>query len=486
MNDAHFEAALRRSFPAPAPTETLDEKVQSALARHTRRRAARHRIVFGFAATGATVLAFVAFPAVQSQAAIGGIFRALDRQTRVKVATFNVDEQGRRWPMATTTIADGDIAYVDAHGTRQTFDVGTKTYNFDPTIGRFIVRPRRPGGSIRLSDMLNGASGFSLGKRAEVQKIAIDGRELLHATILNNGLPERYQIDADPKTELPVRVQVEAKERNAWRLRTEMAFDYDAGVVALEPDLKRYPPTTEQEANAEFEAAATKPTLAAVPLKKHRLVVRSVDVAEDGTVFVLFQTGNHLPRSWNGYTFEVTDDLGNVYDAKSQIFNGMEGPFRSPDGKLELEMFVPLRPVAPNRPRVIALSTHKDPNGELLKLNEWFEVRSDGSKIHHWSEGVQIPVLTKRFAASTCGSYPAYAARIDQTRFGNPIAAEMAKAHQRAQNAMDRQDWPEAETQLNEELRLKHEHERQGYSPWVLSDTLENLDKVHAAMRPKP
>lgn len=105
-----------------------------------------------------------------------------------------------------------------------------------------------------------------------------------------------------------------------------------------------------------------------------------------------------------------------------------------------------------------------------------------------WSQDekptVRVPLLTQPIQRATCDVSPAWASRIDPTRFGNPIAAEMAKAYARAGAAMDEKRWSDAEAQLEEELRLKREHERQGYMPWSLSDTLDNLDKVRAAQRP--
>lgn len=236
MNDAQILAA----FPPVAEPATLDAKIDRALARHTAVRRVRRRVALGTAVTAALAVGLVVFPAVQAQATLSGIARSLDRQIHARVLTYTVDEAGRRWPQATTIIADGDVAILDAKGGRQHFDTGDKSYDLDPTIGRFLVAPRRPGGSLRLSDLLGGASGFSLGKRADVRRVEVEGRSVLRATILNDGLPERYVIDADPETDLPVRMRVDALERGEWKLRTVLEFDYSAPVTALAPDLRRY------------------------------------------------------------------------------------------------------------------------------------------------------------------------------------------------------------------------------------------------------
>lgn len=483
---------IRAAFPLSQEPTTLDAKIDRALAHRLAYRKFRRRVLCGASLTAGLAFAFVAAPAVKAQASLSRILRALDKQTHARVLTYNVDESGRRWLSATTQIANGDVATTDARGTRQNFDVGDKSYSLDPTLGRFIVHPRRPGGSIRLSDMLSGASGFSIGKRADLQNVEVNGRPVVRATIMNRGLPERYVIDADPESDLPVGMRVESLERGAWRLRSLLVFDYTASLSKIAPDLRRFPPTTQEAADAEFESAMTRTNLGATGFKKGRLVVRALDLAQDGTVFVAFQTGDRRPRSWSGYSLTVGDDRGTTYDGKTQFFTNMEGPYRSPDGKLEMEMFVPLKPVPPDVPRTLILTTHTGPDGRFVRMTEWTVNYPDGHSEKRRGpnyfgnvsgDPITVPVLRKRVSAPTCDVFPAWAARIDPSRFGNPIAAEMGKAEVRSRAAMNRQDWPEAEAQLEEVLRLKREHERAGYSSWRQDDTLSDLERVRAAMQ---
>ena len=493
MNDTQFDQALRAALPAPTEPPTLALKIDRALASAQRTRRLNRRVGLSLATAAALTLGFFAFPAVQAQASLGGIVSALDKQTRVRITTYSVAEDGSTRPSATTTIANGDVAYVDASGARQNFDVGDKTYALDPTLGKFIVRPRRPSRSLRLSEMLGPAGEFGFDKRAEIERLTVDGKAIVRATVVNKGFPERYVIDADAATDLPISSRVDALERGAWRTRQRLEFDYAANVTAPKPDLVRYPATTEVAASAAFGAAMTRETLGEMSFKKGRVVIRKVDVAADGTVFVAFQTGDRHPNSWRGYTLDVGGDVGTRYLRHGQIFGGDDAPFMDKDGKIEIEMFVPATPIAPDARRAISITTIRMPDGKLgrkvaLDVTDKGRVVWHGLTLDGWPYKDSFPpsttLLRRPAMLPTCEAAPAWAARLDFSRFGNPIAAEMEKANVRAQCAMEAKDWPEAEKWLNEQLRLMREHERQGYGPWSLSGPLDSLDKVHAAMRP--
>lgn len=489
MNDNH----LRTAFPLSSEPATLDAKIDRALALHTAVRHTKRRVFLGTTATVALAVGFVAFPAVQAQATLRGIVRSLDKQIRARVVTYTVDEEGRRWLNATTTIANGDVAILDAKGGRQHFDAGTESYDLDPTIGRFIVSPRRPGGSIRLSDMLSGASGFSLGKRVDLQQIDVDGGPVLRATILNSGLPERYVIDADPKTELPVRMRVDALERGEWKVRSVLEFDYSAPVAAIAPDLRRFPRITARAANADFESAMTRKTLAELPLKRGRLVVRALDIARDGTVFVAYQSGDGRSNQWKGYAFELADDLGSRYVHVADLFSESERESMSPEGAVQMEVFAPLEPISPDQARTLSLITHKWSNGRLARSITLNVVYPDGHTERRKQfnamnskdvDADAFPLLKQKGSVPTCGAMPAWAARMAPTHFGNDAWAGRIIAQFRALAAMNDKDWPEAEKQLNEELRLIREAEAQGYGSYSRTQVLEDLDKIRSVQSP--
>ena len=74
-------------------------------------------------------------------------------------------------------------------------------------------------------------------------------------------------------------------------------------------------------------------------------------------MYMAFQSGNKS-TSWTGYGLEVTDNLGTKYCHANEIFNPMNEEFirRSKDGKLEVEVFVPIQPLTSDSPRTIAVT----------------------------------------------------------------------------------------------------------------------------------
>ncbi|RYG88746.1 hypothetical protein EON77_00235 [bacterium] len=93
-------------------------------------------------------------------------------------------------------------------------------------------------------------------------------------------------------------------------------------------------------------------------------------------------------------------------------------------------------------------------------------------------------LLTRKESGPTCGAVPAWAARMDPTYFGNDAWSDRTKAQYRATAAMNAKDWPEAERQLNEELRLIREAEARGGGSYSRSRALDDLEKVRAAQAP--
>jgi hypothetical protein len=95
-----------------------------------------------------------------------------------------------------------------------------------------------------------------------------------------------------------------------------------------------------------------------------------------------------------------------------------------------------------------------------------------------------FPLLTLKKIVPTCVAMPSWASRMDSTYFGNDEFSDRAKAQYRAKEAMSDKNWPEAEKQLKEELRLIREAEVKGYGSYSRSDALDALDKVHTVKLP--
>ncbi|RYG37269.1 hypothetical protein EON81_07190 [bacterium] len=491
MNDSHFDQSLRAALNVPVTPASLDAKIDRALNHRHQIRTVRRRVFFTVAATGATTFALLSLPAARAQASLGGIARAMDRTTHARITTIRIDETGRRWPGDTISVADGNSSVTNTRGVQTSIEFGKDSYVFDPTLKSYIVSPRRNRGSLRLSDMLGPAGGFSMTKRSETERVRVDGRDLLRLTITQNGLPERFRIEADAETDLPVRIVVESKERDRWRPRQEQTFDYSANVVVAAPDLKRTPAITAQEADLRFEKAMTAETLAQAPMGKgRRLVLRAFDVAEDGTVFVAYQSGDRVVNSWNGYALNLRDDRGTEYVRGGEVFSRQE-EIQSRDGKIEMETFIPRHPVPANFKRRFTITTQRDENRRLARSLYSEMHRPDGTVVRSFGpnpfSGEKAPsevVLFRPTRTTTCATHPAWAGRVDHMGFSNPIWAEMTKARFRSQAAMEASDWPEAERQIEEELRRMRESEQNGFSSWAMNRPLKDLDLVRTKMRP--
>ncbi|CAN5486848.1 hypothetical protein BH11ARM2_BH11ARM2_07960 [soil metagenome] len=491
MNEKLFENSLQAAFPIPT-SANLDAKIDRALTHQTQVRRVRRRVTFTVLVTGAAVFAFVAFPAAQAQASIGGIISALDRTTKVEIVATTIDGEGHRWPGTRTIIANGDVAYINARGIPESLQMGDKSYAFDETLNAFIVRPREAAKSLRLSDMLGPAGEFSMDRRTEVEHVTENGRKLLRVTVTNNGLPERYRIEADAETERPTRIWVDSEERGVWRVRQEMAFDYRPEVSIRVPDPKKVATLTQEQADARFEQTMEAATLASVSLKRGRFIVRRVDVAEDGTVFVAYQSGERSPNTWRGYAVELKDDRGTKYVRVGQASISGQETIKSKDGKIEIDAFTPRFPTTPTFPMKLTLGTNLQADGKLARTEVVGIGQSDGSYLYGYQTDQQdaqhpssaVPLLTQIVARPTCSVVPAWAGRIDSMSYGNEIYAGIAKAQGRAEEAMREKRWSEAETALNEQLRLMRESERRGYTTWSLDRPLKNLDEVRAHLRP--
>jgi hypothetical protein len=215
-------------------------------------------------------------------------------------------------------------------------------------------------------------------------------------------------------------------------------------------------------------------------------VIRSIEVAQDGTVFVAYQSGDHVGRSWNGYALNLVDNLETRYLRVGQFGSFMEGPFDSQDGKVEMEIFCPRNPISPSQPRKLTLSTQADDKGQVGRIILAGTTDPSGHTTYRYQPNYSavtsvqgsIPVFSTLVSGATCGTHPTWAEPLDFTSYGNDIAAEMQKAEARGKAALEDSRWADAETLFNEELRLMREHERKGYGPWSQNQVLEYLDQA--------
>ncbi|MBS1725684.1 MAG: hypothetical protein JST51_03115 [Armatimonadetes bacterium] len=489
MNDQLFDRHVRAAFPVEPPSETADAKIDRALARFDGKRRVKRRVFFTATCGTAIAAGIWVFPAVQAQASIGGMVSAMDRKVSCRMLTYSMEDGAKQVLMRSTTISKGDVFTTNAAGDEREYEIGATTYSYDSTIGAYVQSPRRNGLRMRLSDMLGSASIFSVKKQATVTKAVVNGKEVIRAVIKNGDLPERYIIEADPDSQLPIHMVVESLEQGNWRPNTNMVFDYRDDVSIDTSDLKSHRIVSAEQASNEFLDSMTAKTVCRLALKKHDLIVRAVDVAQDGTVLVAYQSGSRTWNSWRGYSIHLKDDLNTDYVRLGDLFGNFGMETIPKDGTIQMEVFVPYRPVSADRKRTLDFWIVKNKDGSLGQMIQAISRYADGREVKRWQlnsndPGTEQSLLQKTVTAPTCQDYPRWAQKLSYMDFGNEVYTAISRAATRAKRAEELQDWKAAEGFLQDELGLMRLSPSKGYSSWSLGGTMDEIDKVRAKIQP--
>ncbi|MCH7905307.1 MAG: hypothetical protein IH944_12190 [Armatimonadetes bacterium] len=498
MNETTFEHALKSAMEPITERPALDEKIDAKLKRATTSvKARRWGATLGAAA--AVVLSVFIFPRAQAQPTLAQVAGALDDVKSVRMESFAILEDGSR-------ISQGTIAYYEGRWRLTTgnedsvwFDGGL--YRLDTAAGRY-VRSSMPSGpfshntkGLGLSSMLS--SGGMNSKEVTLTDGKFRGADVKIATVDSTGLRERMLIFADARTLLPISVEHYSNEQDVWRLRGEMTFDYSPnfpkGHFFLKPGV---PVISKDDDKSDLfrELAATE--LATIDIKGGRLVVRSVDVARDGTVFVTYQVGDKT-RSWRGYRLTVTDDIGTVYAPSSSLLSFDDDlTQQSPDGRIEREVLVQLVPDKAWRKRTVKVSMRFTDAREPVLFVGGVSSRPDGTIGFHYMPntlGVDVAALPPLeeiwngvFDEPSCEWRPDIFAQIQYSEFSHDMKAQLFRATSLARYYENSEDWKQAEHWIEEELRLMREHEEQGFGPYSLDDAHRRLDAVRQILsRPR-
>ncbi len=487
MNESKFEAAVKAAAYAPEASANLDAKIDRALSKGKASGHFRRRLFLSLSGVCAAGVWLMGLASLNAHASIHGIMIALDKAGTVCITISNIDAEGHQTPFSKSILAKNYSWYATAAGNREEVIMDGKSYWFDPKLKAYIVRNRAPMTNMRLSDLVAGNGGFKAGKTANIEEFSENGRKLLRASFNNDPLPERYVLIADAKTELPIRGEIYSKERGKWRQRQAISFAYGVDIKGPTPDLKKYRTLTPEAADSEFTSAMEKTTLASVKFKRGRLVVRDLAVAEDGTVFLAYQVGDKSPNSWSGYALNLKDDLGTPYIRVGQFGNSMEGPFNSPDGKVEMEVFTPPHPLEPKQPRTLTVTTQMDPDGKFTRVIEAGIQEKDGTVTYHWQpnyrnkiygEATVVPVFSQSISKPTCALSPSWAETLNYMGYANDPATGISINGARGEAALKAHKWDDAIDGFQKELRSMQEHEEKGYGPWDQSRPMDKLDQA--------
>jgi hypothetical protein len=480
MNEQQFDANLRAAFKTPQMPVHMDHKIDAKIAESQRRTLVKRRLTLSFTAAVLVAGGVFIIPPVQAQASLGGIMGALDRKLSAKILTYMVDEAGTHKKIGSTIIANGNVAVLGPKDEVKQVEFENDSFTFEPATNAYVRYPRSSAGGIRLSEMLGPASKFSFDKKVEIVRTSVEGREILRATVTNEKLPERYVIEADAKTQLPFHVQIESLEQNRWRIRQDLEFRYEEGLTVAKPDFSKTELLTPEQNDKRLTDSLTAEVLGRYVAKDKTILIRKVDIAQDGTVFVAYQSGKRKGGYWTGYQLGLKDDLGSNYVRAGDILsNGDVHSKKAPkDGAIELEVFIPRKPISSSQRRKLSLSILVDPSGKISQF-----VPAQDGEFAQINDSKSVTVFTREFSQAADSVRPSWAAGI-YWQFYFDVYTKIFKSQWLARDAMRRSDWTSAEFHLNEELRWKRASEQEGFSSWEMGSTLDNLDKVKKHQTP--
>ena len=452
--------------------------------------------------TGAAVLALLFFvlPIAQARSVLYQMAGALEDVSMVRMQSYSVAEDGTLTKSGTVDYDRGKWLLQKASGLETQVYLGGKLYRFDPLTNAYVVEDRPEGPfahnskGLALSSFIDTYKGW--GRKVDIGDGRLNGKRVVVAASEDTDLQQKLVLYADRGSMLPIKSESFSFEQGEWKLSGVSEFDYSpkfpTGHFAMKPGV---PTVTIDEYDQRLVDAMTSKTLASIETKEGTFVLRSVDVAADGTVFVAYQIGDKS-QTWRGFRLHVTDDLGNEYTSPTDSWLNSD-PFlkKSKDGRLEREVFVPIDPAAPWKTRTIKVESRFTPDNEMVLFiaGHILDRRMDGTawfNLRPNTEGVDpdhLPPLKEvwsgSFKAPTCDLRPDYMARLDYSDFNNEVVSRMYRSGVLARHFQNYEDWPSAKRWLEEDLRLKNEHARKGYGNWSLDDVQRQLEAVNARLK---
>jgi hypothetical protein len=493
----NFDRSLKAAMPAATEPLGLTSEISQRVSHFAHRRHLQRRV---FACVGATVAAFVTFalyPTLSAQAALTRITGALEGVERLVARRFTVDEHGDR-VLAGVVAYDhgkwrierskGQDVILYANGHRYRYDSYTNSYVVESTGGPFAHN-----NGLSLSDMLKDMSAWH--NNVTLRDATLDGKPVVEATITSEILPERTIVFADGKTNLPIRAYGDSLENGAWRRTTVMDFDYGASTDATRflPDA-RLPQVSKEAWEHNVVARMLTNTVAKFSLRKGDLVLRSLDVASDGSVFIAFQSGQARTGGWTGYGFTLADDLGTTY-TQLQMLDSSDSPFysisRKDGGRIEFAVFVPTTKLPGFSPRSLTLGAHIDANGNFVRLVEMQMTFPDGHsetkwQVNRWGEDESMlyknkTILVRTIKEPTCTDRPAYMTVVGHGEWNDTLLSDLTKAGARSNYFLGTRDRPQAEFWLHEQLRLMAKIESEGGGPYSRDGVTKSLGSLDSA-----
>jgi hypothetical protein len=192
-----------------------------------------------------------------------------------------------------------------------------------------------------------------------------------------------------------------------------------------------------------------------------QIVIRSIDVARNGVVYVLYQAGERIARWEKGYATFVTDDLGTQYCC-TPFTSQLDPDFIrfSKFGKAEVDVFVPVDPVDQWRPRTITVGIMMNPKGRLMRKNPavWMNSKGVSTSMRWYYDSSQtldeVDLCKKRFAEPSAATFPSHLRELSPTECMNNARCEVKWASARADYYREVDDRDQEIRWLREAVRL--------------------------------
>ncbi len=473
-------------------TVNLDAKLGRALTDVRQRQLIVRRWKFAAAGVLAVTSAVVLAPIANAQLTFRRIAGALDDVDAVTLTHYSISDTGEKAKTLTIEYDHGRWRFSDASRDYQLYRDG-KLYSYQDALHAYIVE-ERPGGpfsynssGIGLSAMLRSMETWGRPPSVSLSTETVNGKDMTVATVVNS-MDEKVVIYADKATDLPRSAELYAKSNPTQRVGT-MTFDYGKPAPT---DHFETTPGIEQLSRAEsarrIESFFTSTTLASVKLRKQEFVLRKVDVAKDGTVFVSYQVGDHY-SGYTGYRLSVSDDLGTEFTEPQTgpVAADEVGARDLPQGKVQQEIFVPLHPSSRWQPRRITVSAHVTGRGEMVQFIGGFAQQSDGtwkystfsntSGVSNESVPPAKPLWSKAFTVPSCEWTPDYFGLIS-TGMTTELAARIFRAQAIARNRTNYQDTASAREWWGEVVRLQKEYNASGQGIVSTDAAEKELEKL--------
>lgn len=473
-------------------TVNLDAKLGRALTDVRQRQLIVRRWKFAAAGVLAVTSAVVLAPIANAQLTFRRIAGALDDVDAVTLTHYSISDTGEKAKTLTIEYDHGKWRFSDASRDYQLYRDG-KLYMYQEALHGYIVEERAGGpftynsSGIGLSFMLRSMETWGRPPSVSLSTETVNGKDMTVATVINS-MDEKVVIYADKATDLPRSAELYAKSNSSQSVGT-MTFDYGKPAAA-----DHFEPTpgieqmSREESRRRIAAFLTESTLASVKLRKKEFFLRKVDVAKDGTVFVSYQVGDHY-SGYTGYRLTVTDDLGTEFtEPQTEPATAAEAvPGNLPQGKVQQEIFVPLRPSSHWLPRQITVSAHITEGGEMLQFIGGFAKQPDGewkystfsntSGVSNEAVPPAKPLWRKAFKMPSCEWTPDYFGLIN---FGmtTELTARIFRAQAIARNRTNYNDTASAREWWGEVVRLQKEYNASGQGIVSTDAAEKELEKL--------